>query len=60
VFDANGQALAYVYGQAGDTSIGKTLTLDEARRIAANISEAAGAAEKVKPRCINGHRGFSR
>jgi len=39
VSDANGQALAYVYGQAGDTSIGKTLTLDEARRIAANIAK---------------------
>src|SRR5262245_6092286 len=37
VLDANGQALAYVYGQTGDTSIAKTLTLDEARRIAANI-----------------------
>jgi len=31
VLDADGQALAYVYGQAGDTSIGTTLTLDEAR-----------------------------
>jgi len=51
---------AIAYGQAGDTSIGKTLTLDEARRIAANISKTAGAAEKVKPRCMDGHRGFSR
>ena len=32
VLDAEGQSLAYVYGTAGDASIGKTLTLDEARR----------------------------
>jgi hypothetical protein len=39
VLDANGQALAYVYGQTGDPTVGKTLSLDEARRIAANIAK---------------------
>ena len=39
--DANGQALAYVYGHvnAHDAGIAKALTLDEARRIAANIAK---------------------
>jgi hypothetical protein len=39
VLDAEGQSLAYVYGTAGDPSISKTLTLDEARRIATNIAK---------------------
>jgi hypothetical protein len=39
VLDAEGQALAYVYGTTGDPTIGKTLTLNEARRIAANIAK---------------------
>jgi 2-methylisocitrate lyase-like PEP mutase family enzyme len=41
VIDANGQALAYVYGYADmrDAGIAKSLTLDEARRIAANIAK---------------------
>jgi hypothetical protein len=41
VLDANGQALAYVYGHADprDAGIAKALTLDEARRIAANIAK---------------------
>jgi 2-methylisocitrate lyase-like PEP mutase family enzyme len=41
VLDANGQALAYVYGYADprDAGIAKALTLDEARRIAANIAK---------------------
>jgi hypothetical protein len=41
VVDANGQALAYVYGYADprDAGVAKALTLDEARRIAANIAE---------------------
>jgi len=34
VLDAKG--LAYVYGTAGDPSVDKTLTLDEARPIASN------------------------
>ena len=41
VVDANGQALAYVYGHADprDAGIAKALTLDEARSIAANIAK---------------------
>ena len=39
VLDAEGQSLAYVYGTEGDPHIGKTLALDEARRIASNISK---------------------
>ena len=40
VVDANGQALAYVYGHADqDAQIAKALTLDEARRIASNIAK---------------------
>ena len=39
--DANGQSLAYVYGYAHprDATTAKALTLDEARRIAANIAK---------------------
>jgi hypothetical protein len=38
--DANGQALAYVYSRVDPTEAhqAKTLTADEARRIAANIA----------------------
>jgi hypothetical protein len=41
VIDSNGQTLAYVYGHADsrDAGIAKSLTLDEARRIAANIAK---------------------
>ena len=41
VIDANGQALAYVYGHADkrDAETAKSLTLDEARRIASNIAK---------------------
>ena len=39
VLDAEGQSLAYVYGVEGDPTIGKTLTLDEAKRIASNIAK---------------------
>jgi len=41
IVDANGQALAYVYGldNARNAAIAKALTLDEARRIAANIAK---------------------
>jgi hypothetical protein len=39
VLDAEGQSLAYVYGTEGDPTIGKTLTLDEARRIASSIAK---------------------
>jgi hypothetical protein len=37
--DANGQALAYVYGLERDARIAKSLTRDEARRIASNIAK---------------------
>jgi hypothetical protein len=42
VLDSNGQSLAYVYGHADlrDAQIAKGLTLDEARRIAANIAKS--------------------
>jgi hypothetical protein len=41
--DSTGQALAYVYGHADprDAGIAKSLTLDEARRIASNIAKLA-------------------
>jgi len=41
VRDSNGQSLCYVYGHsdARDAEIAKGLTLDEARRIAANIAK---------------------
>ena len=41
VRDANGQALAYIYGREAraDADIAKVLTLDEARRVAANIAK---------------------
>jgi hypothetical protein len=41
VKDANGQTLAYCYGREkrADADIAKTLTMDEARRIAANIAK---------------------
>ena len=44
IVDANGQALAYVYGNADprDAQIAKSLTLDEARRVAANIAKLPG------------------
>ena len=39
--DANGQSLAYVYGREtkADADIAKVLTVDEARRIAANVAK---------------------
>ena len=41
MLDANGQALAYVYGRETreQADIAKVLTLDEARRIAVNVSK---------------------
>ena len=41
VVDANGQALAYVYGldDSRNARIAKALTRDEARRIASNIAK---------------------
>jgi len=41
VLDAEGLSIARVCGTEGDPHIGKTLTLDEARRIATNISNLA-------------------
>jgi len=41
VKDANGHSLAYVYGRESraDADIAKVLTMDEARRIATNITK---------------------
>ena len=41
IVDANGQTLAYVYGldDFRDARIAKSLTRDEARRIASNIAK---------------------
>ena len=41
VVDSNGQTLAYIYGNADprDAAIAKSLTLDEARRIAGGIAK---------------------
>ena len=41
VIDANKQAIAYVYGHADkrDAEVTKSMTLDEARRVASNIAE---------------------
>jgi hypothetical protein len=39
IVDASDQALAYVYGYAGGRDAAKELSLDEARRIAANIAK---------------------
>ena len=51
IVDANGQALAYVYGHADprDAAIAKALTLDEARRIASNIAKLPDLLGKVRP-----------
>ena len=48
IVDANGQTLAYVYGHADprDAEIAKSLTLDEARRIASNIAKLPNATRK--------------
>jgi len=51
VIDANGQSLAYCYGREtqADADVAKMLTMDNARRIAANIAklpELLGAADQ--------------
>jgi hypothetical protein len=50
IVDPNGQALAYVYGHADqrDAQIAKSLTLDEARRIAANIAKLPSFRAKAR------------
>jgi hypothetical protein len=52
VRDATGQALAYVYfeGELDRRSAAHLLTRDEARRIAANIGQAAGAVAALASR----------
>jgi hypothetical protein len=49
VVDATGQALAHVYfeEERGRRAAAHLLTRDEARRIAANVGEAAGAGASV-------------
>ena len=51
VVDANGQALAYVYGldDSRDARIAKSLTRDEARRIASNIAKLPVLLGKREP-----------
>jgi hypothetical protein len=61
VRDANGQALAYVYGRADPTEAlqAKTLTTDEARRIAMNIArllDPAHPASTMEQRRFDGLR----
>jgi hypothetical protein len=49
--DSNGQSIAYVYGHADprDAGIANSLTLDEARRIAANIAKLPNLLGKRSP-----------
>jgi hypothetical protein len=51
IVDANGQTLAYVYGYADprDAQIANALTLNEARRIAANIAKLPVLLGQARP-----------
>ena len=62
--DANGQSLAYVYGREtrAAADIANVLTMDEARRIAANIAKLPtllGGEQKESPTGIGLQRGKS-
>lgn len=46
VVDANRLAVAYVYGSDHPTTAADKLTLDEARRVAANIAKLPGPLTK--------------
>ena len=55
IVDANGQSLAYVYGHADerDAAIAKSLTLNEARRIASNIAKLPSPMSWPGCRCVD-------
>lgn len=46
VIDANGLAVAYVYGSDHPATSADKLTVDEARRVAANIAKLPGLLTK--------------
>jgi hypothetical protein len=50
VVDATGQALAYIYGRETreKADVAKVLTMDEARRVAANIAKQAEVDRRKK------------
>ena len=52
VLDATGQSLAYVYAREtkAEADIAKVLTMDEARRIAANIASAGRSCPHARAR----------
>jgi hypothetical protein len=51
IVDSQGQSLAYVYGHADpcDAQVAKSLTLDEARRIASNIAKLPVLLGQARP-----------
>lgn len=46
VVDANGLAVAYVYGSDHPATAAEKLTIDEARRVAANVAKLPGLLAK--------------